>query len=91
MVRAFDQRPIPPATLRRVLESVLHAPSAGFTQGNEFLVLDQPTDRERFWAITNDPRWPYEPRDLAIAPAGLVIPLSNESAYLARYSVPDKA
>jgi nitroreductase len=91
MVHAFEQRAVPPEVVRRVMETVLRAPSAGYTQGNEFLVLDRPEATGRFWEITTDPRWPREPEEIAAAPPVLVLPLSNEAAYLARYSQPDKA
>lgn len=40
MVRQFDQRPLEPELLDRILESARHAPSAGFSQGFDFVVLD---------------------------------------------------
>ncbi len=89
-VRAYEQRPVPREVLDRVLASVLHAPSAGFTQGNEYLVLDDPAAVADFWRITEDPSEPISPEErLLLAPA-LILPLSNRSAYLARYSAPDK-
>ena len=91
MVRAFEQRPVPPEVLVRVMQTVLRAPSAGFTQGNEFLVLDQPEATARFWEIATHPRWPMDPEVLAAAPPVVVLPLSNQAAYLDRYSAPDKA
>ncbi|TMF99505.1 MAG: nitroreductase family protein, partial [Chloroflexi bacterium] len=39
MVRRFEQRPIPDEVLRRVLEPARHAPSGGFSQGFDFIVL----------------------------------------------------
>jgi nitroreductase len=42
MVRKFDQRPLEPALLDQILESARHAPSAGFSQGFDFVVLDRP-------------------------------------------------
>jgi nitroreductase len=90
-VRAYDQRPVPREVLDRVLASVLHAPSAGFTQGNEFLVLDDPAAVAEFWAITDDPADPLSPEQQAVLPPALILPLSNRTAYLTRYSAPDKA
>ena len=37
---------------KRMLANAVRAPSAGYTQGWAFLVLDQPEDVERFWATT---------------------------------------
>jgi nitroreductase len=90
-VRAYDQRPVPREIMDRVLVSVLHAPTAGFTQGNEFLVLDDPAVVAEFRAITNDPRDPITPEERSVMPPALILPLSNRTAYLTRYSQPDKA
>ena len=89
-VRAYAQRPVPRDVLDRVLASVLHAPSAGFTQGNEFLVLDKPVTVTDFWTITEDPSEPITPEEQAVLPPALILPLANRAAYLARYSAPDK-
>jgi len=90
MVRRFEQRPLPPQTLDRVLESALHAPSAGFSQGTELVVLDEPGAVERFWATTAHPG--FERRlDRSAGPPVLVLVLSGKRAYLDRYAEPDKA
>ena len=91
MVRSYSDRPIDPAVVDRMLENALHAPSAGFSQGWAFLVLDRPEDLDRFWRATADPE--AEPdawiRGMRTAPV-LIVPLSNKSAYLSRYAEPDK-
>ena len=55
MVRRYADRPVDPAVVDRALTHATHAPSAGFSQGWGFLVLDQPADVEAFWAATSDP------------------------------------
>jgi nitroreductase len=53
MVRDYDpDRPVPPEVRERLLEHALRAPSAGFTQGWAFLVLEDAADRELFWSVT---------------------------------------
>lgn len=89
-VRAFEQRPIPAETLDRILATVRYAPSAGFTQGNEYLVLDDPVAVAEFWALTDDPDEPITPEQRAVLPPVLILPLANRQAYLDRYSQPDK-
>ena len=89
-VRAFEQRPIPADVLDRILTTVRYAPSAGFTQGNEYLILDDPAAVAEFWALTDDPDEPITPEQRAILPPVLILPLSNRQAYLDRYSQPDK-
>jgi nitroreductase len=91
MVRAYDpDRPVPAEIRERLLENALHAPSAGFTQGWAFLVLESAEDRERFWAATadtgSDDPWLA---GLRTAPL-IIIAFSNRSAYLDRYAEPDK-
>ena len=92
MVRAFEERPIPPEALDRVLGNAVRAPSAGFTQGWAFLVLDAPDDTERFWDVTfpaEADRAGFRWQGLFRAPV-IVVPLSSEKAYLDRYAEPDK-
>jgi nitroreductase len=42
MVRRVDQRPVPPETIDRIIDTGRRAPSAGFSQGLELLVLVSP-------------------------------------------------
>ena len=51
MVRRYDpDQPVDPAVVDRMLANAVRAPSAGFSQGWAFLVLDRPADVDRFWA-----------------------------------------
>jgi nitroreductase len=88
MVRQFAADPVPRAVLERVLETGLHAPSAGFAQGLELVVLDRADQIDNFWQIT-DPWARKSPSRRGEAPV-LVIPIGNVHTYLARYSEPDK-
>src|SRR5438552_15636277 len=90
MVRNFEDRPVPEATLDRILENAIRAPSAGFSQGWAFLVL-QGEERERFHDIT----FPMERRnafrfDGVFRATVLIVCLSHKDAYLDRYAEPDK-
>lgn len=93
MVRRYSDRPVDSETVRRVLTNALHAPSAGFTQGWAFLLLDEPTDVARFWSACTPPEWAEKPdtwlSGMRTAPV-VVVPLSNKSAYLDRYTEADK-
>lgn len=92
MVRAYDtRRPVPVDALDRVLDHAVRAPSAGFTQGWDFLVLRDPGDRDLFWRTTADDvdhpnLWL---RGMMTAPV-LVVCLSRKDAYLDRYAESDK-
>src|SRR5580704_17202672 len=49
MVRSYDtSRPVPAEVVDRIVRNGLRAPSAGFSQGWGFLVLDTPSDVARF-------------------------------------------
>lgn len=90
MVRHFKPDSVPREVLLRVLEVARHAPSAGFSQGFEFIVLDEPNQLEAFWTVTEHPEFPYEAGEIAGRPPCIVLPISNRPAYLERYSRPDK-
>ncbi len=91
MVRRFDRRPVPPDVLDRVLDVGRRAPSAGFSQGLELLVLDTPETVAEFWELTRDPASGWEDETLESGPTVIVIPLPDAGRYLARYAEPDKA
>lgn len=93
MVRNYDpDRPVPADIVDRLLRYAVHAPSAGFSQGWGFLVLDEPADRARFWAATTsgdeDRESPWL-AGMARAPL-IVVPHSNRDIYLDRYTERDK-
>lgn len=90
MTRSYDpDRPIPRETLCELLELAVRAPSAGYTQGWRFLVLDDITSRSRFWSATSDgPAEAWLAR-MRTAPA-LIVCFSDKQAYLDRYAEPDK-
>jgi nitroreductase len=91
MVRSYTDEPVDPEAVRRALEHGNRAPSAGFSQGWAFLLLDTPDQVGRFWdAATpegegND-AWA---QGMRAAPV-VVVPLSCKRAYLDRYAEPDK-
>ena len=85
MVRTFTDEPVPQAALDRILGNALRGPSAGFSQGQAFLVLTDAADRERFWAVAG----------AAIAPSAqtaplVIVPMSCKRVYLERYAQADK-
>lgn len=91
MVHRFERRPVPDGQLLEVLEKALHAPSAGFSQGLELVLLQDPVSVQRFWQIT-DPSGESEEL-IGVSSSGppvLVIVLTDSTAYTGRYSEPDK-
>ena len=93
MVRAYQHRPVDRAVLDRVIDAGLRAPSAGFSQGSAFVVLEG--DRTtQFWQATERSGSAPIPggrlANLRDAPV-VVVPFAHKSTYLERYSEPDKA
>lgn len=94
MVRSFTDEPVPPEAVDRMLAHAVRAPSAGFSQGWAFLVLDTPEDVARFWDATTPAgraaapdRWITGMRQAPV----VVVPLAREAAYRERYAEADKA
>lgn len=89
MTRRFDPRPLPAGQLDELLDLARRAPSAGFSQGVYFLVLEGDT-LQRFWADTVEDAWREEIAEgIGRCPA-VVIPLADAEAYTARYAEADK-
>ncbi len=92
MVRRYQpDRPVPDDVLDTVLRHAVRAPSAGFSQGWDFVVLRTDAEREAFWAATTDPDAEPDPwlAGLQTAPV-LILACSHKDAYLDRYAEPDK-
>lgn len=90
MVRDFDDRPIDPEVLERILANSLRGPSAGFAQGFDLLVLQGVDQTSRFWrasaaADESRDRW----SGILNAPV-IVVAFSDEAAYRRRFARPDK-
>ncbi|HVM00850.1 MAG TPA: nitroreductase family protein [Egibacteraceae bacterium] len=92
MVRRYRPDPVEPAALTRILDTARRAPSAGFSQGQHFVVVTDPGDRARLAAVCGEPAYAaagFEPW-LSSAPVH-VVPCVRRAEYLARYRAPDKA
>lgn len=91
MVRNFSAEPVDPSAVQRILANALHAPSAGFSQGWAFLLLDAPAQVDRFWTSTTPDGQGVDTwsEGMRRAPV-IVVPLSHKQAYLDRYAEPDK-
>ena len=91
MVRHYDpSRPVPPDLIDRIVRNGLRAPSAGFSQGWGFLVLDNPADVARFRAAVTPAEDPEAWFAASVDAPLLIIPHSNKDVYLDRYARPDK-
>jgi FMN reductase [NAD(P)H] len=91
MVRAYEQRSIPRETLERVVATIRRAPSAGFSQGQRFVVVTEADARkaiadatgETYYVDQGFPPWISEA-------AALVVVCTREDDYHDRYRQPDK-
>jgi nitroreductase len=84
MVRTFTGEPVPQRVLDRILDNAVRGPSAGFSQGQAFLVLTGP-ELEKFWALAGE----AVSESARTAPL-VIVPLSVKNVYLDRYAQPDK-
>jgi nitroreductase len=92
MVRRYTDEPVDPAVVDLALRNATRAPSAGFTQGWSFLVLDTREAVDRYWDIfVGDDEWEADGwlRGMRTAPV-LILPCASKAAYLSRYAEPDK-
>lgn len=92
MIRNYDaDRAVPDEVLSRILSNAVRAPSAGFSQGWDFVVLRTHEEREAFWEATTDPVREPDNWLLGIRRAPcLIVCCSDPGAYLDRYAEPDK-
>jgi nitroreductase len=90
MVRSFESRPLPPEVVERILANAQRAPSAGFSQGWAFLVLEGVEQTRAYWdAVGPRDADAFRWQALFKAPL-LIVCLSHKAAYLDRYAEPDK-
>lgn len=91
MVRNFADKSVEPELIERILDLTRHAPSAGFTQGQSFVVVTDPEKKEEIARTCEEEE--YVKRGFAPfiskAPV-LLIPCTSEAAYHRRYREADK-
>jgi nitroreductase len=93
MHRKFTDEPVPAEAVDRITRNAVRAPSAGFSQGWAFVVLETAADRDRFWATSTPDT---SERDMSAWLAGMrtapviVLALASKAAYLRRYAERDK-
>ena len=91
MTRSFSPTPVDSSVLEACVELGLRAPSAGKSQGWHVLLLIG-DDTSRYWDVTlaQEKRASFAFPGLLQAPV-IALMLADSSAYLQRYSEPDKA
>ena len=92
MTRNFEPAALDRPLVDGLLADALAAPSAGNTQGREFVVLEGSPQTDTFWQATTDAGWRARSRryeGLSRAPV-VVLAFSDPDAYVERYAEPDK-
>lgn len=91
MVRHFTDEPVSREVMDRILDLARHAPSAGFTQGQSFVVVTDPGMKKRLAELCGEEGYVARGWDPWISEAPvLVIPCTSEEAYHRRYREADK-
>lgn len=89
-VRSYSDRVPEPGLIASIVDRARRAPTAGFSQGIDFLVIDDPAAMAEFWEMTDHPDWPTPQAEKAVRPPVVVLVWSDPMRYLARYSDEDK-
>lgn len=91
MVRNFADKPVDPHVIERILDLTRHAPSAGFTQGQSFIVVTKPEMKKAIADTCEEQEYVNSGFDPFISKAPvLLIPCTSELAYHRRYQEADK-
>jgi len=91
MVRNFLQEQVPAEKVKKILTIALHAPSAGFSQGWAYVVVTDPSVKEKIGEIQGEKDF-YSHRFhkfVSQAPI-LIVACVSEQIYHERYREPDK-
>ena len=90
MVRSFTADPVDPDAVERILDTARRGPSAGYSQGVEFVLITDPTMRAKVGRVDDESLQKLDlPLFVAQAPVQVVVCVSEER-YTKRYRDPDK-
>lgn len=91
MVRNYTDAEVEPEVVDRVLDAARRAPSAGFTQGQRFVVVTDAGVRRRIAELGGESAYVESGFDPWMSRAPVhVVPCADERAYHERYREPDK-
>lgn len=91
MVRNFTKEPVDLKAIDRILELARRGPSAGFTQGQAFVVVTDPQVKRKIATLCGEEHYVEGGFDPFISGAPvLVVPCTSEQAYHRRYQERDK-
>lgn len=91
MVRAYGSEPVPRETLERIGATIRRAPSAGFSQGQRFVVLTEDERKRALADATGEEFYVAQGFDRWISgAAAIVVVCTREEDYHDRYRQADK-
>lgn len=91
MVRNFADQPVDPQVIERILEHARRGPSAGYTQGQDFIVVTRQDLKDAIAELCHQKSYVDKGFDPFISGAPvLIIPCTTENAYHRRYQQSDK-
>ena len=91
MVRHFSPEPVERETIERILKLAQRAPSAGFTQGQSFIVVTRPEVKRELARLCGEEEYVESGFHPFVSGAPvLVLPCTSEAAYHRRYQEADK-
>jgi nitroreductase len=91
MVRHFSPEPVDPVVVERIVDLARHAPSAGFTQGQAYIIVTQPELKRQIARLAGEKEYVGDGFHPFVSEAPvLVVPCTSEAAYHRRYQEPDK-
>jgi nitroreductase len=92
MVRGYTDQAVDPDALDRIIDAAIRVPSAGFSQGQRFVVVTDHTTRSAIARATGEDEYLEKGFDpwISQAPVHIVI-CADKQAYVDRYAEPDKS
>ncbi len=92
MVRNYTDQPVGSDALDRIVDAAIHAPSAGFSQGQRFVVVTDSLTRRAVARAAGEQEYVEEGFDpwISKAPVHIII-CADKQAYVERYAEPDKS
>jgi nitroreductase len=92
MVRNYTEQPVESDAIDRIIDAAIRAPSAGFSQGQRFVVVTDPDTRSAIARATGEEEYVENGFDpwISRAPVHIVI-CSDTQAYVDRYAQSDKS
>ena len=92
MVRNYQSRPVAGAKVDRIVDAARKAPSAGFSQGQTFVIVTDQSMRTEIARLASEPEYVADGFDpwISRAPVHIVV-CTSEAVYRERYAEPDKS